>query len=271
LLLAALWPPLASNPLPDSLPSESESFNVGIGKRVSEGVSSEVSALGRRRASARRGACATLLCLLCFAAFWAGAMALYPGGTWLDRTQLGQSFFGNFFCDLTQPVSLSGVANPVGSRLAQCAMFFFGGALLGFFWLVPRHFPLPDDRAPQAVFRAGLCAVCIFAAVPLTPSELFGWLHRALSLAAGLVGFLAGLGALMHLVLVDRRRDTLVIVGVLTLLTTLFAAAAFVVYWDAPAPPLLVPSSQKVAALLLSAWIAGVASRVLLDNHSPSA
>src|ERR1700709_1744487 len=63
---------------------------------------------------------ATLLGLLGFAGFWAGAMACYPGGTWLDRKHAGQSFFGNFFCDLTQPISLSGVANPVGSRLAQC-------------------------------------------------------------------------------------------------------------------------------------------------------
>lgn len=237
----------------------------------SRGVGSEVSASSRTRANTRRGARATLLCLLCFAGLWAGAMALYPGGTWRDRTHSGQSFFGNFFCDLTQPVSLSGVANPVGSRLGQCGMIFFAGALLGFFWLVPRHFPLPHDRAPKAVSNAGLCAVCIFALVPLTPSELFGWLHRALALTAGLVGFVAGLGALMHLILVDRRGDRLVVLGALTLLATLFAAGAFVVYLGDPSPPLLVPASQKVAALLLSTWILGVASRVLLDNHSRTA
>src|SRR5882724_11460611 len=112
---------------------------------VGVSVSHEQLAASRMRATTRRAALATLLCLLGFFGFWLGAMACYPGGTWLDRTTLGQSFFGNFFCDLAQPISLSGVSNPVGSRLAQLGMLLFAGALAGMFWLVPQHF-VPGTR-----------------------------------------------------------------------------------------------------------------------------
>src|SRR5450755_3588510 len=123
----------------------------------------------REQAGIRRAALATVLCLLGFAGFWAGAMALYPGGTWLNRARVGQSFFGNFFCDLTQPVSLSGVANPVGSRLAQCGMLCFAGALAGLFWVLPEHFA-SDNRAHRWVRGMGTLSVLTFILVPLTPS-----------------------------------------------------------------------------------------------------
>jgi hypothetical protein len=232
-------------------------------------MSNDEPAPGRTKASTSRGAFATLLCLLCFAVFWAGAMALYPGGTWLDRAQTGQSFFGNFFCDLTQPISLSGVANPVGSRLAQCGMIFFAAAMLGFFWLVPRHF---SSGKESGVFKLGLLAVCLLVAVPLMPSEYFGRLHAALALASGCFGILASLGALAQLFACGSSGRALFALGTLTLAAALFAAVVFVLHLsEAAPPPLLVPAAQKVAALLASWWIIGVASRVLSDNHSRSA
>src|SRR5450432_3942451 len=165
---------------------------------MSSGESGEESAVNQKQARARPAALATLLCLLGFAGFWAGAMALYPGGTFLDRSHMGQSFFGNFFCDLTQPVSLSGVANPVGSRLGQCGMLLFAGALLGLFWVVPQHFA-PGGRSRLWVLGLGTLSVLTFVAVPLTPSERFGNLHAVLALVAGTFGILAALVAVWAL------------------------------------------------------------------------
>ncbi len=235
---------------------------------MSVGASGEGSATNAKQASARRAALATLLCLLGFAGFWAGAMALYPGGTFLDRSQSGQSFFGNFFCDLTQPVSLSGVANPVGSRLAQCGMLFFAGALLGLFWVVPHHFA-PDARTRPWVLRLGTLAVLTFVAVPLTPSERFGNLHATLALVAGGFGILAALVAVWALFASHGRARALGMLGAVALVVVAFDAVIFVQHLGQSAPPpLLVPAAQKVAALLVSAWIAAVALLALLDKDS---
>ena len=84
---------------------------------------------------ARRVASAVLVCLLAFVLLMAIAMALYPGGNWIDPKAPGHRFLSNFFCDLTQPVSLSGVNNRLGARVARLGMWCFAAALAGFFWL----------------------------------------------------------------------------------------------------------------------------------------
>jgi hypothetical protein len=238
---------------------------------MSVGAASEGSTTNATRASTRRAAFATLLCLLGFAGFWAGAMALYPGGTSLDRSHPGQSFFGNFFCDLTQPVSLSGVANPVGSRLAQCGMLFFAGALWGLFWVVAHHFARGARTKPW-VLGLGTLAVFTFVVVPLTPSERFGNLHATLALVAGGFGILASLVTVWALFASQGRGRALGVLGSVALTVGTFDALIFVQHLGQSAPPpLLVPATQKVAALLVSAWIVAVASLALMDKDSRSA
>ena len=238
---------------------------------MSANASGEEAATKREQTRARCAALATLLCLLGFAGFWAGAMALYPGGTFLDRSHVGQSFFGNFFCDLTQPISLSGVANPVGSRLAQCGMLFFAGALLGLFWVVPQHFA-PGGRSRPWVLRLGTLSVLTFVAVPLTPSERFGSLHAELALVAGGFGILAAIIAVWALFASHRRARALGVLGALALAVGAFDAVIFIQHLGESAPPpLLVPAAQKVAALLVSVWIAAVALLALMDKDSRSA
>jgi hypothetical protein len=255
----------AQTRLPDNLTSGSTSSKVS--RDVNE--MADESTANRKRAPAQRAALATLLCLFGFFGFWAGAMALYPGGTWLDRAKLGQSFFANFFCDLAQPVSLSGVANPVGSRLAQAGMLFFAGALAGLFWLVPRHFA-SESRVGSWVRRLGTLSVAMFIAVPLTPSEVFGTLHATLALTSGAFGLLAAGLSVWALFHSDWRARALGVLGLLTLLVGAFDAVIFVHHLGEPTPPpVLVPAAQKVAALLLSAWIAAVAILALFgDDHS---
>jgi len=192
-------------------------------------------------------------------------MALYPGGTFRDRSTVGASFFGNFFCDLTQPVSLSGVANPVGSRLAQCGMLFFAAALWGLFWVLPQLFARQSSIRPWFA-RLSTACVLTFLAVPLTPSERFGAWHARLSLLAGSLGIAAAVLAVWGLFTFERRARGLALLGGLTLVAVAFAGAIFVAHFGETAPPLLVPAAQKIAALLLCLWIAAVALWALFDE-----
>lgn len=205
-----------------------------------------------------------LLGLVGFLGFMAASMVLYPGGNWLDRSARGHRFFANFFCDLTQPTSLSGVNNPVGSRLAQLGMLFFAVALAGLFWLVPYHFAL-GSRVGRWVRGLGECAVLSFIAVPLMPSESFGTVHATLALVSGSFGTASALAAVCALWSSNRR--VLAVLGALTLGLGVVDGALFTYHLgEASPPPLLVPAAQKVAALSLVVWIASLAWSVLFAH-----
>ncbi|HEY3253795.1 MAG TPA: hypothetical protein VGJ91_07600 [Polyangiaceae bacterium] len=202
-----------------------------------------------------------MLSWLGFLSLFAAAAAIYPGGNWLDRAAPGHRFFANYFCDLTQPVSLSGVNNPVGSVLAQLAMLCFAVALGGFFWLVPWHFE-PRARLRAWVRGFGECAVLGCVAVPFTPSERFGQVHALVALLSGAFGIAAALVAVWALLRSRRAPRVLGVVGLLTLVAGAVHAALFVSaqYLHASEPEsLIVPAVQKLAASLLSAWMLGVA------------
>ena len=189
----------------------------------------------------------------------AGAMALYPGGTWLDRRAPGHSFFANFLCDLTQPVSLSGIDNRLGALSAQVGMLFFALALGAFFWSVPGQF-IPQARATLWVRALGICAVLAFVSVPLLPSQRFGNVHALLALLAGGLGIGAAFFAVLSLARSHRRARRLALLGALALAVGVLDALLFVSYWGDPTPtPLIVPAAQKLAALCLCAWMVGAA------------
>ena len=213
----------------------------------------------RARSAARRLALLTALSWLAFGGLFAAAMQVYPGGNWHDRAAPGHRFFANYFCDLTQPVSLSGVNNSVGSGLAQLAMLFFAAALAGFFWLIPRFFE-PGARVAGWVRGFGECAVLGCVAVPFTPSERFGELHGLIALFAGALGIAAAVIAVWALLRSQRAARALGVVGLLVLVAGVVHAALFVgvQYLHAGEPiSLIVPGVQKLSALLLSVWMLG--------------
>jgi len=210
-----------------------------------------------------------LVSWLAFGGLFVAAATLYPGGNWLDRAAGGHRFFANYVCDLTQPVSLSGVNNPFGSRLAQLAMLCFAIALAGFFWLLPRFFA-PATRAALWVRALGECSVLSYLAVPLTPSERFGEVHAWLALLSAAFGFSAAFCAVWALCRSSKPARALGFVGALALTVAALHACLFVRYLRAGAPaPLIVPAAQKVAALLLSAWMLGVAWLTLSPRKEP--
>jgi hypothetical protein len=228
---------------------------------------SSESKLARERVAAGRVAIATLLCLLGFIGFSASAMALYPGGTWSDRSAPGHSFFANFFCDLSQPIALSGVPNPLGSLLAQLGMLLLAGALSGLFWIVPRHF---SGAGPASLWvrSAGSASVLTFIFVALAPSERYGNLHAALALTSGGFGILAAFIAIRGLLARAGAARALGLLGVSALAAGALAALLFVLHFrDSTPAPLSVPAAQKLAALLLVAWIAAVSVQTLVAGR----
>ncbi len=205
-----------------------------------------------------------LLCLVLFSALLAMAMAVYPGGNWLDRSAVGHRFFANFFCDLTQPVSLSGVRNSFGAGCAQLGILCFAAALAGFFWVLPLYFA-PGSVAKGWVCALGECAVVSLVAVPLTPSERFGNVHAALALVSGGFGIASAVWAVSALIRAHRR--ALAALGAAALIVGAIDAVLFAYHLgDTLPPPLIVPAAQKIAALLVGAWIAAAAAGVLVDD-----
>jgi hypothetical protein len=209
-----------------------------------------------------------LACLAGFGALLGLAIALYPGGNWLDPSAAGHRFFANFFCDLTQPISLSGVRNSTGSRCAQLGMFCFAAALAGFFRLVPVRFSA-SSRAVRWVRGLGQCAVVCFIAVPLTPSERFGNWHAVLALVSGAFGVASALWAVRALL--AARRRLLAVLGAAALALGAFTGGVFVYHLVYATPPsLLLPAAQKLAALLLTAWMTALAVSVLSEPSALS-
>ena len=209
----------------------------------------------------RRCALGVLAGLLGFVLCTAIAMRLYPGGNWLDPSAPGHDFFRNFFCDLSQPTSLSGVNNRIGSGFAQVGMWCFALALAGFFWLVPLHFaPSPSGGAGlrRSVRGLGECAVLGVALVPLFPSQRFGHFHGRLALAASALGIVAALVAAAALFRARGWARWLGALGASALVVAVLDAALFAYHLnDAGPTPLFIPAAQKIAALLLGAWIVG--------------
>lgn len=209
--------------------------------------------------SERQCAIVLLLGLFGFTGFTGLAMWLYPGGNWLDRSAPGHRFFANFFCDLTQPVSLSGVDNARGAFFAQLGMLLFALSLWAFFWLLPWHFA-PARRVTRWVRGLGLGAVLSLAAVTLMPSERFGQLHGWLALASGALGIAAALSAVVTLARSQGRARSLGILGTLVLALGTLDGCLFASHLGQGTPlPWLVPAAQKIVALLLCAWMVGVA------------
>ena len=229
---------------------------------VGASVSDSSNNASRRRWS-RPCAYVVLLCLAAFIAAIGASMHVYPGGNWLDRSVSGHRFFANFLCDLTQPVSLSGVDNLVGARCAQFGMLSFAVGLSAFFWVLPEHFR-PSSRATRWVRGLGECAMATFVAVPLTPSERFGNVHASLALVSGALGIAAAACAVIALARSNRRAKVLAVLGTLALLVGALDAALFAHHLhDTTPPPLILPAAQKVAALLLMAWMAVTAGLLL--------
>jgi hypothetical protein len=226
----------------------------------------------------RIAAALLLACIALFLALSAAAMALYPGGTWWDPTTHGARFWQNFLCDLEWNPALNGAPNPVGSRLAQAAMLVMIAGFVPFWWIAPRLFPA--RRALGMAERAlGLTSVAGMIAVVLMPSDRFGALHGVAVVVAALPGLSAALLAIAGMLRGDTagaRAAGAVGGAMLAVAIADFALYVDTILHGGPGSR-AIPAAQKVALLLLLAWMTLVAARVrslgatrtLVDGREP--
>jgi hypothetical protein len=216
---------------------------------------------------ARLGARTTLALLAVAGALLGASMAVYPGGTWMDRTTSGYRFWENFFCDLQQPVALNGVSNPVGSRLGQLGMLALFAAWIPLWTRVVVL--LPGERYATWTYRLGILASVAACAIPLLPSSRWGSLHAVAIIVASLPGIAALLLALVGIVRSPGSPPWL------RTLTVLFVGAAYLdaIFYAVHVihggeVPVLLPAAQEAASILLVAWMVGVVRVAGRDTSS---
>jgi len=125
-----------------------------------------------------------VLALFGFLACTALAAAVYRGGTYCEPAATSYRFWGNYFCDLTAPVTQRGADNSRSAALAEAAFVCFSCATAPFFWLLgglsARHRPVRLLGLVAAVLGA---LGTLRAAAPLPVVRLCGWLGFATLLA----------------------------------------------------------------------------------------
>jgi len=191
-----------------------------------------------------------------FLGLYVTAIALYPGGTWFDRHAPGYDLLRNFVCDLTQPIALDGRANRLGSMFGKASMLALDAGLSVHF-LGALRLGRPTPRMARAIRVAAAFSFVGIAAVPLLPSLEVGVLHSIAVLVGTSAGLLAGGFAITVLAGSPYRR-------IARLGMAMFATAfvdAGIYAWStfvSGATPLALPVIQRLALVLLVAWLASV-------------
>ena len=206
-----------------------------------------------------RAGAALLLGLLAAGTVASGlAAAQYPGGTWMDRSAEGHSFWGNFLCDIARDVALNGRPQPGAhwGRAAEWALVF---ALGVFFWIAPAL--VEPARGRRTLRLLGAVAALGLFLVPVT----MGVPHALALLAGAGPGFTATLQVLRGL----RHRPVLAALGGLALGLAAMELALFLGFHErfSTGPlPLAVPAMQRLALLDAMGWM-GVCALVLLRGQ----
>jgi hypothetical protein len=200
--------------------------------------------------------CAALVALglAAFVGLSALAAAAYPGGTYCAPEAAEYRFWGNFLCDLTQPVTGRGADNTRAALLARAAFVAVAVASAPFWWLLGG---LAGGSAGRLVRLFGLVSTLATNLIAWAPSMRFPALHTASVFSAAIPALAAA--ALGSAVLHARAR----LVATLGAATLLFGAVNAIGYGHAVAVraacvPWL-PVVQKITALLAIAWMLAVA------------
>jgi hypothetical protein len=183
------------------------------------------------------------------------AAARYPGGTWMDRTTVGHSFWGNFLCDISRDPALDGRSHP-GAPWGRAAEWMLVLALGLFFWIVPAL--VAPRRRGWTIRILGLVATLGLLLVPVT----YGPAHALALIAGAGPGFAAAVLLLRGL----RQRPALMGLGALSLGLSGLELGLFLRFserFGAMTLPPAVPAVQRVALLASVAWMAACAVAVL--------
>jgi len=203
----------------------------------------------------RRGAAVVLGLLAASVVTTAIAASVYPGGTWMDRTTAGHSFWGNFLCDIARTPALDGRPNP-GAPWGRAAEWSLVVALFVFFWIAPALVASPRRR--RAIRILGAVAALGLMLVPVT--------ERVAHAVALIAGAGPGFAAAVLLILGLRPRPVLAVLGLAALGFSVLELVLYLVFRDgffgAPLPP-AVPAVQRLAVIAVIAWMGGCAAAVL--------
>ena len=192
------------------------------------------------------------------------AMALYPGGTYLNKTTLGYSFFSNFLSDLGTVVAWGGEPNLPAAVIFVLAEVVLVGALIAFFAaLLKRLSTGAGKRWAQAGVAAGLLAAIGILIAALVPADRFLTLHVQGALLA-FRGLVPAAACFAIATARDRRFSRRAVAGWIVL-TVLLAAYIGILQWG---PRIRTDygltfqaTAQKVIvfALLVIVWLESVA------------
>lgn len=197
-----------------------------------------------------------------YALFWVVAMWAYPGGTWLNPGASGHDFWANFLCDLLHERALNGERNYLGSRAMLASMLVLVFVIGVHWWVLPLLF---DDRPRLgwAVRMLGVISSLASAGVPLLPSDRFGALHSVVVVTAAVPGLAACVFGVAGVALGESGFRPLTWVGVSMGIAAGAATALYVrTQWFAAPLTVAVPATQKLALILVLAWLVIVALRV---------
>jgi len=189
------------------------------------------------------------------------SMLRYPGGTAMDPSTVGHSFWLNFLCDITSGVAVNGRANQAGALLARLALLFFCLALTLFWVILPRSFGSRCGRTESLVIRVlGLLSVVGLLVVPVAG----GWLHVVAVFASSLPALVAGVLALLGTVKYSRTVPLVLIAGATVLTSAVDSVLYAGSYMSQPrvVHPAL-PAFQRLALILMLIWMGTVAARAV--------
>jgi hypothetical protein len=195
------------------------------------------------------------------------SIACYPGGTAFSGRTVGYHFWHNFICDGLDPRAMNGKPNHMGSLFGILAM-----AAISFGGLFPIWLLLGRTLAPRAFLGHVIrwLGACCLLGLFLLLGEALGvrpLSHTAVILVTALPGALAT----VLVVVLQARHPTLPkgipVVGAVMLLASALNMALYlrVQWWKAMLTPLL-PTSQKVAMLLVLCWMVWLGLHLIGDR-----
>ena len=198
--------------------------------------------------------CLALFCIAMVAATWS-----YGGGSWLHPGAPSHLFWENFWCDLLREPAHNGNPNSWSVLLATLGFGGLAGAL-GFHWIQVSHL-LPPRRA-RFVRKAGVVSAIAIALIPFVPSDRFPQLHPPAVLTAGGLSFACGCVCWAFALRHFRRAPVYGVTSLALMCGAMVNLLLYVqvVYFQGRIT-ILLPAAQKVATLLLVAWmLAGLAA-----------
>lgn len=213
-----------------------------------------------RRPASAMGAAIVLGAIALGVALLLMAMARYPGGTSLNRAAPGHSFWFNFLCDLTNDIAVNGRSNQTGAWLARVALGAFCVALTCFWIILPRGIQVPSRRLSIGITGSGVLSVAGLLIVPVAT----GIGHVVAVFASFVPALAATILGLIGTIRYSRSRALVMIACAsmaVAVLDAILYARSYLVHPRVVSPAL--PLFQRVALLLMLAWMTVVAMRVL--------